>query len=370
MTVGAPSKQTSFDGRSTLSAFAESFELRSVLAQTVVTATQLTHARSGVVRLVDADQDMVDVATAGEARGGRADEDSLERPILARGELVGSLCVTGRRDRESFAGADIALIQALAAAAGSAIDNTHAVIASERRRQWLEATAELTDALQPPLDLQRAFADIAHVAREILNASAIAVVTCPDGDEPALAATAGSPPEELEPWLPEIATAIQLTDQEALVDLSLGEYAAVVVCMHAQLISPSLLVALFDPDHSPHDPVERHALAAFADQAALALERGQGVADHERTLLVAERERIARDLHDHVIQRLFAIGLLLETARTAPGSDAADILEGCTSEIDAVIKEIRTTIFSLDAPERIRDEAPRPGLSSIRGGTD
>ena len=57
---------------------------------------------------------------------------------------------------------DELLVQALATAAGFVIDNARAYGLSERRREWLEAAAELTETLQPPIDLDRARHQIAR----------------------------------------------------------------------------------------------------------------------------------------------------------------------------------------------------------------
>jgi signal transduction histidine kinase len=89
-------------------------------------------------------------------------------------------------------------------------------------------------------------------------------------------------------------------------------------------------------------------LAAFADQAALALDRAQAMVDREELALISDRERIARDLHDVVIQRLFATGLQIQGIAAMAGTgDLADRLDAAVGDLDDTIKAIRGTIFEL-----------------------
>ena len=96
------------------------------------------------------------------------------------------------------------------------------------------------------------------------------------------------------------------------------------------------------------DAVETELLVSFADQASLALDRAQAVSDREELMLVADRDRIARDLHDLVIQRLFATGLHLQGARRmAAGDDVKHRLDAAVADLDLTIRDIRSTIFAL-----------------------
>jgi signal transduction histidine kinase len=86
---------------------------------------------------------------------------------------------------------------------------------------------------------------------------------------------------------------------------------------------------------------------------ALALSAGIGIENarlHKRVQEVAileERDRLARDLHDLVIQRLFAVGLSLQSLVAVASSDQAQLLGATVSEIDDVIQQIRSTIYEL-----------------------
>src|SRR5690606_38814719 len=98
-------------------------------------------------------------------------------------------------------------------------------------------------------------------------------------------------------------------------------------------------------------PAERALVESLADQAALAVELDRARADKERLLLAEDRERIARDLHDVVIQRLFGAGMGLQAlSQTVGGPRAAARLTGIVDELDQVIADLRGTIFRLSTP--------------------
>ena len=115
-------------------------------------------------------------------------------------------------------------------------------------------------------------------------------------------------------------------------------------------------------------------LEAFAEQAALALRVAQAQEDQGRLAVFEDRDRIGRDLHDLVIQRLFAIGLTLENvARITVRPEVAERIAGAVDDIDATIKDIRRTIFELSRAGPVDDlraeladvvgaATPRPGL--------
>jgi signal transduction histidine kinase len=110
---------------------------------------------------------------------------------------------------------------------------------------------------------------------------------------------------------------------------------------------------LWDTSHADEfASIDLELPAAFSEQAALALQVTKAREDQALLAVFADRDRIARDLHDLVIQRLFAIGLgLKNTSRLSDGREVGARLSGAISEIDATIKEIRRSIFSLSAPE-------------------
>ena len=94
-------------------------------------------------------------------------------------------------------------------------------------------------------------------------------------------------------------------------------------------------------------------LEGFAGQAAVALKIAGQRRDSERLGIFEDRDRIARDLHDLVIQRLFANGMQLDSiSRLIEAPEVGDRVRRVVDDLDQTIKEIRTTIYALQSEER------------------
>lgn len=91
-------------------------------------------------------------------------------------------------------------------------------------------------------------------------------------------------------------------------------------------------------------------LGVFASAASLVLSLAEARRELEQLRLVAEHDRIARDLHDNVIQRLFAVGLSLQSVQPLSDGLVQDRVAGAVEAVDEVIREIRETIFELNRP--------------------
>jgi signal transduction histidine kinase len=277
-------------------------------------------------------------------------------PVRIRGTVFGHIYLTEKADDAEFTEEDEALLQGLATAAGFVVENARAYDLSERRRRWLEATAELSDALQPPISQSMALQNITNQARATAGALAAAVVQRPDSGVPVLTAPDGSSGP--------VATAAFDALLEGLADSALpdqlaeyyptSEACALVLPLRAHVSEDGALVVLFEqrPGGPPAGPgaEEREMLATFADQAALALDRAQALEDRREMAVMSDRERIARDLHDLVIQRLFATGLQLQGVRAMVGNDEmAARIDKAVDDLDLTISDIRSTIFDLQA---------------------
>ncbi|HEU5035735.1 MAG TPA: GAF domain-containing protein [Nocardioides sp.] len=371
-----------------VTAISSDLDLRAVLTRIVESATQLTGARYGALGVIGNDQFLSEFVTTGIDDDVRAEIgdlphgrgilgllihhpqairlDDLSRhpqsagfppnhppmrsflgvPVRIRGTVFGNLYLTEKSDGASFTLEDQELVEALASTAGFVIDNARAYGLSERRRQWLEASAMLSEALQPPIQLEHGLAEVARLARTATGATATAVLHLDEGNpvhtveavdrdavEKALLLL------EEEPW--------PRPDSEP-VDAVLGDFAATLVPLSTHLVSAALLVVLFEADEAPLPYDERVLLASFADQAGLALDRAQAIEDRAELAVTSDRERIARDLHDIVIQRLFATGLQLQGAGSmARTPEVSERIEQAVEALDATIKDIRGTIFEL-----------------------
>jgi signal transduction histidine kinase len=106
--------------------------------------------------------------------------------------------------------------------------------------------------------------------------------------------------------------------------------------------------------------------AGFANQAAVAVELADARAEQQRAAMLDDRERIAADLHDHVIQRLFAAGLSLQAlaGSMSPGRPAERIL-ATVADLDDTISQIRTSIYALHQPVQAAAQGVRARLLEV-----
>ncbi len=113
-----------------------------------------------------------------------------------------------------------------------------------------------------------------------------------------------------------------------------------------------VLVLLRGDEQANFSPDVLELAASFGSQAAVTLVLAQARREHERLAVYEDRDRIARDLHDLVIQRLFATGMMLQgTTRIDDVPEAAaERVSRAVDELDETIKEIRQTIFALHEP--------------------
>ena len=269
-------------------------------------------------------------------------------PVHIRGTVFGNLYLTEKEGGGDFTDTDEQLVVALANAAGLVIENARAYGLSERRRQWLEAAAGLTDALQPPVEWDLALQQISSTARRVGQAWATAAVSPgADGEVRALACE----PRDVGRALALVDDAVRTLGGDPLVDavdVPLGTMIATVVPLRVRLAEAGTLVSVFEVDEERlRDVDDRELLISFADHAALALDRALAVGDRELLAVLSDRERIARDLHDTVIQRLFAVGMQLQALSLTGGPDLGDRLRASVHDVDETIRDIRATIFEL-----------------------
>ena len=300
-------------------AISSDLDLTSVLTRIVVSASELTGARFGALGVIGGDGELSDFITTGvdphtrdligELPRGRGilrlliDEPEAIRlddlrahprsfgfppnhptmitflglPVRIRGTVFGNLYLTEKDGGLPFTESDELLVQALATAAGFVIENARAYGLSERRRQWLEASSELADTLQPPLDLGRALQLITNSARAIAGAEATAVVQVPELDAASVVALDGPAGNRVQGLLADITEAMHGGRRQSPIELALDDIKAVVIPLRAHLATPGVLVALFDKAHRAGEYEERELLMSFADQAALALDRAQAL---------------------------------------------------------------------------------------------
>ncbi|MFJ7160181.1 GAF domain-containing protein [Streptomyces sp. NPDC101118] len=299
-------------------------------------------------------------------------------PIRVREEVFGNLYLTDKRGGLDFDAEDEAVITTLSVAAGVAIDNARLYEASQRQQRWLEANAEITQRLLsdgPRTDVMEL---IARRAREITGARLADLVVPLTGTDGLIVELAvGAAENERRgavvsvsgtlagasrtSGLPAVSGCLAEDDRYAgglWSRMGLGPAVAVPLGTGPDGHRGVLLLAR-DLGGPVFTDAEIQPLTAFAGQAALALELADRRRDAEQIALLEDRDRIARDLHDLAIQRLFATGMTLQSAaRLVTHEGAADRVSRAVNDLDETIKIIRSTIFGL----RATDPASEPGL--------
>lgn len=298
-------------------------------------------------------------------------------PLRVRDEVFGNLYLTDKRGCGHFTADDEAVVQALAAAAGVAIDNARLFEETRRRQRWLQASGEITTELlsgtQPedvlPLVARRTLeltgADCTVIALPCPVTKDLLVVQVAEGVDAELVAGVGLPTNgSIAGRVYRSSTAQAFADLTTAPETSplaaSGRFGpALFVPLRAGEQVAGTLIALRCREREPFRAEELPVMASFADQAALALELADKQRAQRQLAVHADRDRIARDLHDHVIQRLFAIGLIMQGAQRQVAVPAVhDRLGRALEQLDNTISEIRTTILELHDPP----DAPSGGL--------
>ncbi|MEP6816739.1 MAG: GAF domain-containing protein [Marmoricola sp.] len=283
-------------------------------------------------------------------------------PVRIRGTVFGNLYLTEKAEAAEFTEQDALLVQALATAAGFVVENARAFALSERRRQWLEASVRIGETLQPPIQLTQALRQIAIAARSVTSASAVAILQREDSDHYLVSAVDGAEAQRAPDLVDRLHDAIvrcEQTKEEVMVTDG-SERTVVLVPLQAHLAASGVLLVLLERGRGFLEGEEKELLISFADQASLALDRAQAVSDREELAVVSDRDRIARDLHDLVIQQLFATGLQLQgVSRLTTEKAVTDRIDQAVTDLDGTIRDIRTTIFELQTgpQQSLRAEA-------------
>jgi signal transduction histidine kinase len=291
-------------------------------------------------------------------------------PIRVRDRVFGRLYLTEKIGGQLFTEDDEVVVQALAGAAGIAVDNARLFEETRRRQRWLEATGEVTAELLAGTEPAEVLRLIASRARELTGAdyTLVALPRDPETD-PAevtslvVAVSAGLDADAItgraipvDGSVPGVVFRNRVPCSVPHLKFELAEKSGVVsgpalaLPLRAGEAISGVLLAVRPPGAAVFDEQQLQVVSSFADQAALALQRAAGQEARRELDVLADRDRIARDLHDHVIQRLFAIGMAMQsTHRRAKSPLVAERLSEHIDQLHEVIQEIRTAIFDLHA---------------------
>ncbi|MFI9259125.1 GAF domain-containing sensor histidine kinase [Streptomyces sioyaensis] len=299
--------------------------------------------------------------------------------IRVQGEVFGNLYLTEKRGGAEFSEEDLHMVRVLATEAGIAIGNARLHAATRQRERWIDGSVAVTTELLAGSDVDDALAVVAEQARKLAD-SAAGIVLLPDdeGGLEIVAVSADDPAGIMGTQIPNDSPVVEqlLTGEPVFVEDSASDPRMVTDI--AQRFGPSMMLPLKSGGRvlgtlatprsrgaRPFTAAERTLATQFAAQAALALVLADAQRDRERLAVYEDRDRIARDLHDLVIQRLFATGMILESAqRRTIVPDVALGVGKAVDELDVTIQEIRTAIFALqqgpaEAPSGLRTRVLR-----------
>jgi GAF domain-containing protein len=309
-------------------------------------------------------------------------------PVRVDTKVFGNLYLTDKRDGTPFTENDLALLRVLAAQAGIAIGNARLYETARLRERWIEGAAAVTTALLHGGTASDALTTVAEKARSLAGAAAGIVLQPMESGGMEIVAAATGPGDDADDFLgisiaPGSAVLEQLLGGEPVfVDDSATD--ARMTTVVRSRFGPSMLLPLQSGGRLigtlalprrrgalPYTEAERLLASQFASQAALAMVLADGRDARERLAVFEDRDRIARDLHDLVVQRLFATEMMLESTRRRAGAGATGASEGmdellgrAVDELDSTIQEVRTAIFALqqppaDAPTTVRGKVLR-----------
>jgi len=286
-------------------------------------------------------------------------------PVRVRDAVFGNLYMTEKAGGGEFTADDEVVLQALAAAAGVAVQNADLFEQTRLRQLWLEASAEIRAELLSGATDEDALGLVAQRTLELTASTATFIMLGPDpaDDHFTIRAQRGADEVDMvgrwldgqDPLLREVVdgrTPVLTSSVAGLFDgpngVLHGYGPTVAVPLRSQVRVIGVLVAVRRQDGDPFQPTEVPLLTSFAEQATLALELGEKNRAQRQLDVFSDRDRIARDLHDHVIQRLFVTGLQLQSTLRRSGDPAVQRrIQRAVDELDQTVREIRTSIFDL-----------------------
>jgi len=288
-------------------------------------------------------------------------------PVRVEDKVFGNLYLTEKKGGLPFTLGDEEVLVALAAAAGIAIRKAELYHLSRKRTQWLGAAAEMTNALLSQTPRHEALTLLCTRAREVADVEVASILLGPrDGLIVEVAEGASRVLAEGNEIAADGPIATAFEKKRALM-IEGGEWCSdfgleQVIVAPMQSAGAVLGVLILGRESSPeHLTIEQDVTmaAGFAEQAALAIQLAGAQSDRVRLGIYEERDRIARDLHDLVVQRLFAVGLSLRqvSEQELPAADQERRLEQAIDDMDDTVRELRRSIFRLHS---------RPGEGDLR----
>jgi signal transduction histidine kinase len=298
----------------------------------------------------------------------------LGAPVQAMGRVFGNIYLAEKRTAPEFSPDDEEALIMLATQAGVAIANATLYEEIRDRERWLGALRDITDKVLAGAPERELLESVAEHAKELAGADAATIITVTDTPgELAVAAAVGARASELRgqslPASGSISGAVMQSGHVLVIeDVSVDDRAfqpIVRIGRHGPAVFAPLRIPggalgtlmVTRLKGAPRFEQRRvNLVETLADQASVAIEYARAQAELRRLGLMEERERIAKELHDGIIQSLFAVGMGLQgTALIAQSPETSTRIEGAVEELDRVIRDLRNYIFGL-----------RPGILADR----
>ncbi|MBV8195772.1 MAG: GAF domain-containing sensor histidine kinase [Candidatus Dormibacteraeota bacterium] len=289
----------------------------------------------------------------------------LGTPVTAHNQVFGNLYLTNKQGAAEFSGEDEDTVRVLAGQAGIAVSNARLYEEARSRQRWLDALREITIAILANSSADDVLALVSSAGRALTDADTACAVLPDVTGELSIRAAVGVHADDLRgmpiPVQQSLSGDVIRGGKPIRVDDAAGDRRAYPEMVTAAGMGPAIFVPLAAHGGAfgtlsasrlqgkPPFTAEHVALlVSFAEQAALAIEYGRAQEDLRRLTTLEDRERIARDMHDGVIQRLFAVGLSLQATATRT-ADVATVarVEEAVKEIDQTIADLRSYIFGL-----------------------
>jgi two-component system, NarL family, sensor histidine kinase DevS len=305
-------------------------------------------------------------------------------PIRIRDEVYGNLYLTEKENGGQFDEEDESVLLALAAAAGVAIENARLYEEARRQQRWLRAVAEVARQLLSGTSPSQVLELVTQQALELSGADLVALAV-PADDRQQLVNThaagenAGGALGLVLSAGHSLSGKVLATGEAVTVEAFSNDERVSPVAREHMPLGPATLLPLGapgnvrgvltvgrDPGSLPVPPQAVDMVATFAAQAGIALELAEHRQDAERLAVLQDRDRIGRDLHDLVIQRLYATGMSLQGALPLiMRPEVADRVSGAVDALDETIREIRSTIFSLQTSGETKGKGLRARILEV-----
>jgi len=394
---------------------ASELSLPAVLQRIVELAVQVTGARYGALGVIGDDGSLTDFVTTGISAGRRKQIGDLPHgrgllgylirhpkpvrvrdiarhrqsvgfpahhppmtsflggPVMAMGRVFGNIYLTDKRGAAEFSADDERALTVLAAQAGVAIANATLYEEMRVRERWLDALRSITADILAGAGGDSVLRHVAGDARELAKADISTVLSASDAGGLVVSVATGEGTHDLEGMSVPVGRSISgdvLASGKAVVfEDAYSQRHAYAPIIKKVRVGPAIFVPLRVRGKVTGTLMVANRrggarfgqgtlrlVETFADQASVAIEYSRAQTDQQRLGLMDERERIAKELHDGIIQSLFAVGMGLQgTALMTGSADVADRIERAVGELDRVIRDLRNYIFGL-----------RPGILADR----